>query len=209
MSTSNSNQPKGAQLQLQTAQTAIPANIPAKSTVVVGGVSYTQAQLVAFITTLLAPILAATAAKQSFATAVQARKQNQPTVKTFLVEFRAAIVALFGRGSPVLAQFGFTPHKAKTTTGGKNVVKAARAKATRAKLGTKGSQQKAQILAPQPPAFTVASDGTVSLVTASDASSPAPASAANTTAASTSSTGANGASNPGSTAGSNAAPSGS
>jgi hypothetical protein len=194
MPTTNNNQPKGAQLQLTTAQTAVPANIPAKSTVVIGGVSYTQAQLVAYITTLLAPILAAQTAKQSFAAAVLARKQNQPTVQTFLAELRAAVIALFGRGSPVLAQFGFAPHKAKTATAGKTVVKAAKSLASRAKLGTKGPKQKAQILAQPPPDFSVAPDGTVSLVTASDASSTAPATSA---------------SNPGTTAGSSTTPSGS
>jgi hypothetical protein len=207
MTTTNNNQPKGAQLQLTTAQTAVPANIPAKSAVVIGGVSYTQAQLVAYITTLLAPILAAQTAKQAFAAAVLARNQNQPTVQTFLAELRAALISLFGRGSPVLAQFGFTPYKAKTSTSGKNVVKAAKSLASRAKLGTKGPKQKAQILAPQPPAFTVSSDGSVSLVTTGDASNSAPASAPNTAAASTSDTGASGASNPGSNAGSSTAPS--
>ena len=207
MTTNNSNQPKGDQLKLTTAQTAVQANIPAKSTVVIGGVSYTQAQLVAFITTLLAPILAAQNAKQAFATAVQARKQNQPAVQTFLVEFRAAIVALFGRGSPVLAQFGFAPHKAKTKSAGKTVVKTAKTLATRKLLGTKGPQQKAQLLAQQPPAFTVSSTGVVSL-TGGDASSPAPASKAAPSSASTGSAGANGASNP-APAGSTTTPSGS
>jgi hypothetical protein len=209
MPTINNNQPKGAQLKLTTAQTAVPANIPAKSTVVIGGVSYTQAQLVAFITTLLAPILAAQAAKQSFAAAVLARKQNQPTVQTFLAELRAAVIALFGRGSPVLAQFGFTPHRATTSTAGKTVVKAAKSLASRAKLGTKGPKQKAQILAQPPPAFSVDSEGTVTLVPQSDASTTAPGSSASTTAASTSSTGASGASNPVSNAGSSNTPSGS
>ena len=193
MPTTNNNQPKGAQLQLTTAQTAVPANIPAKSAVVIGGVSYTQAQLVAYITTLLAPILAAQTAKQSFAAAVLARKQNQLAVQTFLAEFRAALIALFGRGSPVLAQFGFTPHKAKTTTSGKNVVKAAKSLASRAKLGTKGPKQKAQILAQPPPDFSVSATGKVTLAS-DDASNTAPATSA---------------SNPGSTAGSSNTPSGS
>jgi hypothetical protein len=194
MPTTNNNQPKGAQLKLTTAQTAVPANIPAKSTVVIGGVSYTQAQLVAYITTLLAPILAAQTAKQSLATAVLARKQNQLAVQTFLAEFRAALITLFGRGSPVLAQFGFTPHKAKTATAGKTVVKAAKSLASRAKLGTKGPKQKAQILAQPPPDFSVAPDGKVSLLPASDASNTAPATSASI---------------PGSTAGSSTTPSGS
>ncbi len=208
MTTTNSNQPKGDQLKLTTAQTAVPANIPAKSAVLIGGTSYTQAQLVAYITRLLAPILAAQTAKQAFAAAVQARKQNQTAVKAFLSQLRAALISLFGRGSPVLAQFGFAPHKPKTTTAGKTVVKTAKALASRKKLGTKGPQQKAQILARPPPAFSVAPDGTVSLVSDGDASSTAPAASA-TTAATTSNTGASGASTPGSSAGSSNTPSGS
>jgi hypothetical protein len=200
--------PTGNELTLTTALTAVPANIPAKSTVVIGGASYTQAQIVALVTTLLAPFLAARAAKVAFTAAVQARQQNNQTVQTFVANFKAAIIALFGRGSPVLAQFGFTPYKPRTTTAGQTVVKTARAKATRAKLGTKGPQQKAQILAPQPPDFTVSSTGEVTL-TSGDASSTAPASVADTTPASTSSTGASGSNNPGSNAGSSNTPSGS
>jgi hypothetical protein len=186
--------PKGNELILTDALTAVPANIPAKSAVTIGGVSFTQAQLVAQVTTLLAPIQAARVAKLAFTAAVLARKQNDPAVQTFVANFKAAIIALFGRGSPVLAQFGFTPHKPRTTTAGQTVVKTARAKATRAKLGTKGPQQKAQLLAQQPPAFSVATDGTVSLVTVGDASSTASASVANTTPVSTSNTGATGSS---------------
>jgi hypothetical protein len=203
--------PRGNELTLTNALTAVPANIPAKSTVVVGGASYTQAQLVAAITALLAPIQAARNAKLAFNGAVLARTQNDPAVQTFVANFKAAIIALFGRGSPILAQFGFTPHKPTVMTAGQKVVKAARAKATRAKLGTKGPQQKAQLLAQQPPAFQVAPDGTVSLLPDGDASNTAPASAANTPASTGSSNadGASGSSNPGSTAGNGNTPSGS
>jgi hypothetical protein len=200
--------PRGNELTLTTALTAVPANIPAKSVVTVGGASFTQAQLVTQITALLAPFLAARAAKLAFTQTVGAREQNNPAAQTFIANFKAAIIALFGRDSPVLAQFGFTPHKPRTTTAGQTVVQAARAKATRAKLGTKGPQQKAQILAPQPPEFTVSSTGKIALASG-DASSTAPATAAETTAASAGSIGANGASSPSSSAGSNSTPSGS
>jgi len=177
--------PKGNELILTTALTAVPANIPAKSTVVIGGASLTQAQIVTQVTTLLAPFQAARAAKLAFTAAVLARKQNDPAVQTFVAEFKAAIISLFGRSSPILAQFGFTPHKARSpTSGGKNVVRAAKVQATRAKLGTKGPQQKAQLLAQQPPAFTVSSTGEVTLV-GGGASSTAPAPAASNTATST------------------------
>jgi hypothetical protein len=203
MTTLNNNQPKGDEVKLTTVQKAVLANIPAKSAVTVGGTSYTQAQIVALITNLLVPYSAARVAKQASTAAVQAKQKNEPAVKTFLVEFRAAMIALFGRSSPILAQFGFNPTKAKSTTSGKNVVKAAKAKATRAKLGTKGPLQKAEILADSP-AFTVSPTGDLSLV---DASSNAPATAANTPA--TTANGASGSNNPGSPAGSSTAPSGS
>lgn len=210
MTTPNTNQPKGDQLQLQTAQTAISANIPAKSTVMVGGVSYTQAQLLAYITSLLAPILAAQAAKQAFTAAAETKAQNGPTTHTFLVELHAAMVTLFGRSSPILVQFGYTPYKAKAKkSAGETVVTTAKVKATKLKLGTKTPSQKAALLASPTPAFAVSNDGTVTLV---GAGSSAPASAADNTsgsAGSTSSNGANGVSTPASTAGSSTPPSGS
>ena len=205
MTTSNNSQPKGDELKLTTAQTAVPAAIPAKTTVMVGGVSYTVATLAAYITTLLAPILAAKNAKLAFTQAVQAREANQKAVQNFLVELRAAMIALFGRSSPILVQFGFAPAKAKSTKSGKNVVKTAKSLATRLKLGTLGAQQKAQKLAQPPPAFTVDAKGTVSLVTPSDASNTAPASDAET-ASGSASNGANGVSTPASTAASGSTP---
>jgi hypothetical protein len=191
MTTSKVSPPKGNELLLTTALTAVPANIPANTVIVIGGVSYTQAQLVAYLTTLLAPYLAARAAQLAFTNAVTARNNGKPTVQTFGAEFKAAIVALFGRSSPILAQFGFTPHKAKARTAGESVVTAAKGLASKKKLGTKTPKQKAQLLAPEPPAFSVGSDGKVIL--ANGGAGTAPASAATPPAGSASNTGANGA----------------
>ena len=190
--TNNNNQPKGDELKLLTVQTAVQANIPAKSTVVIGGVSFTQAQLVAKIAALLAPFQPARDAKQALAAAVLAKQQNQPAVQTFLVELHAAMVALFGRGSPLLAKFGFNPHKAKVTSGGKNVVKAAKAKRTRQMRGTLSPTEKAALKAPADTTPVVSPTGEVSVAgpaAQNSASGSAPAS-------SPASTG-NGASNPG------------
>ncbi len=192
MTNPKNNQPKGDELKLLTAQTATQANIPAKSTVVIGGVSYTQAQLLAKIASLLAPYQPARDAKQALAAAVLAKKQNQPAVQTFLVEFHAAMVALFGRGSPLLAKFGFNPHKAKATSGGKNVVKGAKAKRTRELRGTLTPTQKAALKAPADTTATVSSTGTVT-----PAGSPAQQSASEPAAASSGAPTGNGGSTPG------------
>ena len=187
MTPSKVSPPRGNELVLTTALKAVPANIPANSVVVIGGVSFTGAQLAAFIATLLAPYLAARAAQLAFTQAVGVRVKNNPTVQTFAAEFKAAMVALFGRSSPILAQFGFTPHKAKARkTAGEMVVTAAKIKASKLKVGTKTPKQKAQLLASPPPPFSVGSDGSVQIA--------ANGAAGNTASASTSSNGANGAS---------------
>ena len=116
-----------------------------------------------------------------------AKKANEKVAKTFLVEFRAAMVALFGRSSPILAQFGFIPTKPRTLTTGQSLVKTVKAKATRQKLGTKGVKQKAAALAQQLPPFAVTSTGEVALENGTASGPPTSASAP---------TGANGASTP-------------
>lgn len=173
----NINKPAGDEQKLLTVQAGIQAAIPAGSKVVVGGTSYTQPQLLTKVGQLLAPYQPARDAKQALAAAVKAKKANQPAVQDFLVEFRAAVVALFGRGNPLLAKFGFQPKKAKTTSSGKKVAKAAKAKATREALGTKGKVQKAEVLAQLNGApVTVSPTGKILSPAADGAGSPATAS---------------------------------
>ncbi len=178
MATNNVNKPSGDEQRLLTIQQGIQAAIPAKSAVMVGGQSFTQAQLLAQVGQLLSPFQPVRDAKKALATAVATKKQNQPAVNSFLAEFRAAMISLFGRGNPTLADFGIQPTKAKTTTAASKVVKAAKALATRKILGTKGSVQKAEVLAEARGTAVVVSPAGVILPPAGAGESPAPASAA-------------------------------
>ena len=180
MSNSNGNQPKGEEQKLLTAQTASQTIIPAKSTVVIGGSSYTQAQLVQKLASMQLPFQTARDARKQLEAAVLAKDQSLEAVHEFYVEFHAALVALFGRRNPVLAKFGFTPAKARAVSGTRSVQRAAKAKRTRALLHTLGSKQKALIMAQAQqgtPAVTVSPNGEISISPAPDASSSAPASA--------------------------------
>ncbi|MHB8420933.1 MAG: hypothetical protein ACYDCL_22920 [Myxococcales bacterium] len=176
MATNNVNKPTGEEQKLLSVQSGIQAAIPVGSAVVVGGTSYTQPQLLTKVGQLLAPFQPCRDAKAALTAAVAAKRQNQPVVQSFLVEFRAAMIALFGRGNPTLAKFGIQPTKAKTTTAGAKVIKAAKAKATRKLLGTKGKVQKADVLASQG-ATAVAVSPTGEILPATGAGSSATASA--------------------------------
>jgi hypothetical protein len=84
-------------------------------------------------------------------------------------ELKDAVIAFFGRGSPLLAQFGIKARgKARPLTPEQKVLRAAKARATRAARHTMGSRQKA----------AVKSDGKLTLsVNTENAASPKPASA--------------------------------
>ncbi len=192
MSNPKNNQPKGDELKLLAAQTGVQTSIPAKSAVVIGGVAYTQAQLEAKLASLAAPYQSARDAKHAYLAAVLVKDQNIPAVQTFLVEFHAALIALFGRGSPLLAKFGFNPHKAKTMTSGEAVARAAKAQKTREMRGTLGPTEKAAIKAPPGTGATVSTTGAVTPV-----GSTAPNGAPETAPAQSSASTGNGASNPG------------
>jgi hypothetical protein len=88
-------------------------------------------------------------------------------------QLKDAVIAFLGRGSPMLAQFGIKARGSRRAlTAEQKVLRAARARATRAARHTMGSKQRA----------AVKSDGKLSLsVQTVGASNPTPAPVASTT----------------------------
>jgi nucleoside 2-deoxyribosyltransferase len=71
------------------------------------------------------------------------------------------MTAYYGKGNPVLAQFGYALGLRKPATAATNVKAQAKAQLTRALRYTMGPRQKAAIRADAPSTVTVSSDGTV------------------------------------------------
>ncbi|MBI3724738.1 hypothetical protein HY251_12400 [bacterium] len=77
---------------------------------------------------------------------LEGRRKVGEELRTFLSSLRAALVGLFGPGSPVLETFGFRlPRRHAPLTAEQRLAKAARLRATRALRHTLGSRQKAAI----------------------------------------------------------------
>lgn len=166
MANNTSNGPTVEQSRIQAAYTGTQNAIPAKSSEVVGGVSYTQPQLLAKLSGYLATYTAVQAARLQLTEALAARTAVAADAKEFLKDFKATLVAQFGRTSAQLTQFGFGPAKvAAPLTAAQKVLRTAKATATRTLLGTKGTKQKADLVkAAASPTVSVGSDGTISIV---------------------------------------------
>ena len=156
-----SNQPKGLEQQLLTARNGVATELTAKSSLTVGGVSMTQSQIEAKIDALVQPFVDARNAQHAAKAAVVAREQGMAAARDFFVELHAAVVAQFGRRSPLLAAFGFKPAVAKITSSAQKLLSAAKAKVTRKKRNTLGKQQKSLLRAEGPQQVTVTTAGEI------------------------------------------------
>ncbi len=164
------NGPTGELKKLQEALDGIAKLIPTGSTETVGGLVYSQPQLLAKVEGFIKSFTDLLDLRAQYATqfhkALAVRVQAAADGREFLKDLRAALIARLGRGAPELAQFGFAPEKPRTPlTSAQKVQKLAKAKATRDRLGTKGKRQRAEALkALNEPRLSVGSDGTISIV---------------------------------------------
>ena len=156
-----SNQPKGLEQQMLTARNGVATELTAKSSLTVGGVSMTQSQIEAKIDALVQPFVDARNAQHAAKAAVVAREQGMAAVRDFFVELHAAVVAQFGRRSPLLVAFGFKPATVRSKSSAENLQAAAKAKVTREKRNTLGKRQKALLRAEGPQQVTVTTAGEI------------------------------------------------
>ncbi|MHB8417399.1 MAG: hypothetical protein ACYDCL_04950 [Myxococcales bacterium] len=136
---------------LSTLLAGIQTLIPAKSTLIVKGVTMTQAQVVTALQAVITYFSAVRTAKAALLTAIGTRKAQAKAARDLYNQIRAALVAQFGKGNPELGKFGLKVGKPpKPLTSAEKALRAAKAKVTRELRGTKGSKQKAAITAGTP-----------------------------------------------------------
>jgi hypothetical protein len=175
-------------------------DFPAKTSIMIAGTAMTPAQIDTTIQGYLATIDAVAPAKQAYQKAVANRKAITVAAQTFCDALKTAVIALLGKQSAQLADFGLKPAKAKVITGAAMVTAAAKAKLTKTLRGTTSKKQKQTLVAGVSSATVTVANGAVSATLA-----PPSGSNASSTATSTA---ASGTSTPASTAGSST-PSGS
>ncbi len=120
-------------------------NIPAGSTVMVAGQSLTKTGILAVYQPLLDLFAEIDAGVQSLKSQRLALQAALPAAHQFTVNLRAGLVALFGKGNPVLESFGFSGTKPHKLTVEQKTARKAKAAETRALRGTGGKRQKAAV----------------------------------------------------------------
>jgi|SRR5579883_159754 len=125
---------------------------PASGQMMIVGVMYALAAFIAKVQAYLVPFDTAKTAHHDLTTAVQARDAQAKEVQAFIEAAHQYLRTNFGSSNPVLEDYGMKPKKPRAqATGAENVVKAAKAKATRQKNGTLGKQQKKALDEGTPP----------------------------------------------------------
>ena len=147
--------PGALEVKVQNALNGVQQALPTGSKLALNGASMTQAQLATQLSEHLPVFEAVPTAKQPYTQAITARKAMEPAARTFLVQLRAALIAQFGRTSPLLQQFGMGTGTRATPSPQTKVLAAAKAALTRQKRGTTSKKQKQSITVVSPPSVTL------------------------------------------------------
>ncbi|MHB1847261.1 MAG: hypothetical protein ACYCWW_20750 [Deltaproteobacteria bacterium] len=120
--------------------------LPKTSTVTLLGKAQTPAALVSVFEAALTAISAVTDAKAAYQGAVQAQRTSLQAARALYLALEKFLQASYGKGSPVLGQFGFSTASPQKPTAEKKAAAAAQAKLTKKVRGTdKGKRQKLAI----------------------------------------------------------------
>jgi hypothetical protein len=117
----------------------------------VGGASYTPQTLVAYVLTRTEQAAAILTARAAWEKAISDYDALDKRMNVTLADLRSLVMAAFGRDTPKLASFGFSPPKPSTRTPEQRAKAALKGVATRKTRKTMGKKQKALVKG-EPPA---------------------------------------------------------
>jgi hypothetical protein len=163
--------PKGLDLDLSLFLKGVSSAIPDGTSLTVAGQSWTKDALKTWLQAGLDLHEAVEAKKRELKTARQTLAQGLPAERKLLKDLKDALVAFFGRGNPVLGQFGIkAPASRRPLTAQQLAMRAAKAKLTRVARHTLGSRQKQSLHVQGTPTLVIGPEG----VTLTPAETPAP-----------------------------------
>jgi hypothetical protein len=149
------------QQRLQMVRDATAKVLPATTDLQLGGQSVKVSDLLTSLDGALSTFAPVDAAKAALKQTQSDRTQKVAAAHEQVAQLKAYLIATWGKGSPQLAPFGFTPKARTSLTSEQLALKAAKAKLTRTARGTKGSKQKLGITVQgQPGLVLMAADGT-------------------------------------------------
>jgi hypothetical protein len=155
--------------------------------IVIDGTTYKTTDVVTILQGLVNSAKAVVSSRATWQTNVAADIDERAKQKTFLSGVRQSLLVAFGGSIDVLADFGLTPHKARTPlTPAQKQAASAKADATRAARHTMGSKQKAQITGTS--VASQSSGDTIKVPVPAPTATPTPASPPSPVAAPASST---------------------
>jgi hypothetical protein len=131
--------------ELRMLESGIKANPNDFQNVGVGGTTFDLNGLIQHLDAFLAVLDAATKAKTDWHTAVTNQKASGSAARVFREQIRGLCIALYGKTSAKLGEFGFVPAKAKKTTAAIKALAVLKLKATRKARHTMGKKQKLSI----------------------------------------------------------------
>jgi hypothetical protein len=135
--------PSGFRNDVQQLVNGINKDIPAGGSLTVVGAQMTQAQLLAILAPVLAAFTAVTDAESSVKQTRLSLSALLPQARVFVANLKHALIAQFGKGSPLLADFGVKDGAApKKLTTKAAMAKVIRAGETRTLRNTKGKVEK-------------------------------------------------------------------
>ena len=155
-------------------------NLPATSTVDVNGQELKQADIVAKLQAWIPLFQAVDAANAPYRNAQKALQAAAPAIRQFVGLYRQALRQVFGKGSPLLADFGLSTTQQKTPTPATRVLAAAKAAATKKARGTLGKQQRKAVQGAPVAQVTIPASGPQTVSPSEAQVTPGPSAAGST-----------------------------
>ena len=167
--------PGALELKIQTALNGVQQVLPTGSSLSFDGAPLTQAQIAQRLQGFQPSFQKVKRTKADHIAALVERSVDEAAARDFLVQLRGVLVAFFGVGSPLLAQFGMPAKKKTARTAQQKVLSAAKAKLTRKKRGTLGSKQKLAVKTLGTPHVSLGANGPTVTPSAADTAQSAAA----------------------------------
>jgi hypothetical protein len=155
-------QKRHAQLQQLVAGTQ--KNLATTSTVDVNGQELKQTDIVAQLQSWIPLFQQVDATIAPYRDATKALRAAAPAIRQYVGLYRMALRQVFGKGSPLLADFGMSVTQQKTPTPATHVVATAKAASTRKARGTLGKQRRKTVKGAPVTQVTIPADGTAPAV---------------------------------------------
>jgi hypothetical protein len=140
---------------LQQAMDAVEKSLPANATLVLEGTNWTQPALLQALKKVIDQFSAVADAKAKYQQQLTLLRQALPEVQKLYINLGTALRVQFGKGHPMLNQFGVASGVRKARTSQTAVLASAKSRMTRSARHTMGPRQRQSITAAGEPTLVI------------------------------------------------------